>query len=85
MDDIRAIELHADTWGAGFTVWWDGLSFDPPVCAADFNADGAIDSRDVIAYLNGWTARAGRADINADGVIDSRDVIAFLNEWVGGC
>ncbi|HZW09288.1 MAG TPA: GC-type dockerin domain-anchored protein [Phycisphaerales bacterium] len=85
IDDIRAIEMHADTWGAGFAVWWDGLTFDPPVCPADFNADGAIDSRDVIAYLNAWTAEAGRADINADGVIDSRDVIAFLNEWVGGC
>jgi len=83
--DIRALELHADTWGAGFTVWWDGLRFDPPVCAADFNADGSIDTRDVISYLNAWSAREPRADINADGGVDSRDVIAFLNEWTSGC
>ena len=85
IDDIRAVELHADTWGAGFTVWWDGLRFDPPVCAADFNADGAIDSRDVIAFLNAWSAREDRADVNADGIVDTRDVVAFLNAWVAGC
>lgn len=85
MADIRAIELHADTWGAGFTVWWDGLRFDPPVCAADFNADGAFDTRDVISYLNAWSARDDRADINGDGVINTPDIIAFLNLWVVGC
>lgn len=83
--DIRALELHADTWGAGFTVWWDGLSFDPPVCAADYNADGAIDTRDVIAFLNDWSNHVPRADINGDATIDTRDVVAFLNVWVDGC
>jgi len=82
---IRGIALHADTWGAGFTVWWDGLRFDPPVCAADFNADGTIDTRDVISFLNTWSGGQGRADTNGDGLIDTRDVIAFLNQWTAGC
>lgn len=85
IDDIRAIELHADTWGAGFTVWWDGLWFDPPVCPADYNADGAVDTRDVVAYLNGWAGREDRADLTGDGLIDTRDVIAFLGDWAAGC
>ena len=85
IDDIRGIELHADTWGAGFTVWWDGLRFDPAVCAADFNADGATDTRDVIAYLSAWAARLDRADLTGDGVVDTRDVLAFLDAWVSGC
>ncbi|MBZ0171893.1 MAG: hypothetical protein K8E66_05890, partial [Phycisphaerales bacterium] len=83
--DVRAIELRADTWGAGFTVWWDGLRFDPPVCPADFNADGVSDTRDVIAYLNAWAADEPRADLTGDGLVDSRDVIEFLNQWVAGC
>ncbi|MFG0259208.1 MAG: GC-type dockerin domain-anchored protein, partial [Phycisphaerales bacterium JB041] len=85
ISSIRGIALHADTWDAGFTVWWDGLRFEPPVCVADFNADGAIDTRDVIAFLNTWSGRAGRADANGDGVVDTRDVIAFLNQWTAGC
>lgn len=82
---IRAIEIHADTWGAGFTVWWDGLRFDPPVCPADFNADGRIDTRDVIAFLNAWSDGDPRADTNGDGTVDTRDVADFLNRWTRGC
>lgn len=26
--DIDYIEIHADTWDAGFTVWYDGMAFD---------------------------------------------------------
>lgn len=82
---VRGIEIHADTWGAGFTAWFDGLRFDPPVCAADFNADGAIDTRDVVAFLNAFAAEEPRADINADGLVDTRDVVAMLNRWTAGC
>ena len=85
IDDIRGVELHADTWGAGFTVWWDGLWFDPPVCPADYNADGLVDTRDVVAYLNGWVAKEDRADLTGDGVVNTRDVIEFLGVWVAGC
>ena len=27
---ITALEIHADTWGSGFTLWIDGVSFEPP-------------------------------------------------------
>jgi len=54
-------------------------------CVADFNGDGLVDSRDVLAFLNAWTGGDGRADIDGNGVIDTRDVLAFLNLWVAGC
>lgn len=35
--DVNQIEIHQDTWGAGFSIWYDGLTFelkpwfDPPL------------------------------------------------------
>lgn len=54
-------------------------------CPPDFNIDGFVDCRDLLAFLNTWSAREPGADFNADGLIDTRDVLAFLNTWVGGC
>jgi hypothetical protein len=45
--NIQYIEIHADTWGAGFTLWVDGLGFDPrPFCRGDGNRDDRIDLQD---------------------------------------
>lgn len=54
-------------------------------CVADFDGDGAVDSRDVIAFLNAWVAEDGSADFNGDGRVDTRDFLAFLNSWATGC
>ncbi|HZW08740.1 MAG TPA: GC-type dockerin domain-anchored protein [Phycisphaerales bacterium] len=54
-------------------------------CIADFNGDGDIDTRDVLAFLNAWNANDPQSDANGDGVIDTRDVLAFLNLWNAGC
>ncbi len=54
-------------------------------CAPDFNGDGSVDTRDVLAFLNAWNADDPRADFNGDGAIDTRDVLAFLNDWNSGC
>jgi hypothetical protein len=61
--------------------YWTDLS----PCRADFNLDGAVDTRDVLAFLNAWNARDPRSDYNGDGAIDTRDVLAFLNSWTAGC
>jgi hypothetical protein len=29
LDSIAYVEVHADTWGGGFTLWIDGMSFAP--------------------------------------------------------
>lgn len=54
-------------------------------CLADFDGDGASNTRDVLAFLNGWNAGDPRADLNGDGANDTRDVLLFLNEWAIGC
>ncbi|HZW08742.1 MAG TPA: GC-type dockerin domain-anchored protein [Phycisphaerales bacterium] len=54
-------------------------------CVADFNGDGSVDTRDVLAFLNAWNAGDSGSDINGDGVVDTRDVLAFLNLWNAGC
>ena len=50
-------------------------------CPGDFDADGAVDTRDVIAFLNAWVAGEASADFNGDGAVNTADVLAFLNAW----
>jgi len=54
-------------------------------CPGDFNLDGAVDTRDVIAFLNAWSDRDLAADMDYNLVIDSRDVLGFLNIWNTDC
>jgi hypothetical protein len=57
----------------------------PPECRADFNGDGAVDTLDVLAFLNAWAAGDDSADINGDGEVNTQDVLEFLNLWNAGC
>ncbi len=54
-------------------------------CPADFNNDGAVNTLDVLAFLNAWSAGDPSADFNGDGSINTLDVLAFLNAWSTGC
>lgn len=56
-----------------------------PRCLGDYNADGSVNTLDVLAYLNDWAAGDPRADLNGDGLVNTQDVLAFLNEWASGC
>jgi hypothetical protein len=63
-----------------------GDEFTPPDdCVADFNGDGAVNTQDVLAFLNAWNAGDPSADINGDGTINTQDVLAYLNLWNIGC
>ncbi len=57
---------------------------DPP-CRADFNGDTAVNSLDVLAFLNAYAANDPKADFNGDTVINSLDVLVFLNAYTEGC
>ncbi|HZW08449.1 MAG TPA: GC-type dockerin domain-anchored protein [Phycisphaerales bacterium] len=57
----------------------------PDECEADFNGDGNVNTQDVLAFLNAWTAGDSSADFNGDGNINTQDVLAFLNAWTAGC
>ena len=54
-------------------------------CPADFNGDGDVNTLDVLAFLNAWTAGEAGADFNDDGDINTLDVLAFLNAFTAGC
>ena len=60
-------------------------AFEVEVCLADFNDDGAVNTLDVLAFLNAWAAGDSAADINGDGEINTLDVLAFLNLWASAC
>jgi len=64
-----------------------GMEFDMggEDCLADFNGDGVVDTRDVLAFLNAWNGQDPASDCDGNGVIDTRDVLCFLNEWNAGC
>ena len=68
----------------GWGTWISSFTISDP-CGADYNGDGVVDTRDVLAFLNDWSAGTGGADWNDDGSIDTRDVIAFLNDFNAGC
>ena len=54
-------------------------------CRADWNGDGAVNTQDVLAFLNDWAAGNSSADVNGDGSVNTQDVLAFLNLWTAGC
>jgi hypothetical protein len=54
-------------------------------CPADFNADGALNTQDVLAFLNAWASGDASADFNGDGAVNTLDVLAYLNAWSAGC
>ena len=92
LDSINYLEIHADTWGAGFTLWLDGVGFNPtpaPV-PGDCNCDRVVDLSDIDAFVLALTDPAGyaaqhpmcpitTADMNLDGQVDGRDIQAFVN------
>lgn len=55
------------------------------ICGADWNNDGAVNTLDVLGFLNDWVAAEYWADLNLDDQVNTLDVLAFLNEWAGGC
>lgn len=56
-----------------------------PACLADFNSDGVVNTQDVLAFLNAWSAGDESADMNGDGQVNTQDVLVFLNLWTAGC
>lgn len=62
-----------------------GYSDPALACDADYNGDGAVNTLDVLAFLNAWSSGDPRGDFNEDGTINTLDVLAFLNAWSAGC
>lgn len=81
--ELQAVDLYAPH---AATVYYDDMSLEAVGgCVGDFNGDGVVDTRDVIAFLNAWSAGQASADCDGNGIVDTRDVICFLNAWTAGC
>jgi hypothetical protein len=72
-------------WGPIFMADNMRVTPAPAPCAADFNGDGSVNTLDVLAFLNAWSAGDPSGDFNGDGTINTLDVLAFLNAWSAGC
>jgi hypothetical protein len=81
-------------WGAGTTCSPNPcvMSFlsvasqgTPPLCPADFDGSGTIDTDDLFTYLNAWLAGDARADIDGVEGLTQQDVLGYLNSWLAAC
>ncbi|MGE3106800.1 MAG: GC-type dockerin domain-anchored protein [Phycisphaerales bacterium] len=61
----------------------NGLAGAP--CAADFNADGAVNSQDFFDFLSAFFVLAPQADVNHDTFVNSQDYFDFLSAFFVGC
>lgn len=52
-------------------------------CAADWDRNNRLDSRDFFEFLNAYFLEA--ADFNEDAVVDSRDLFDYVNAFMLGC
>ena len=97
LGEINYIQMHADTWGYGFTLWLDGVRFDPPPMPplGDLNCDGAVDTADIDAFVLALVDPVGYAavfpgcdimlaDMNGDGAVDTADIDGFVAAIIGG-
>lgn len=70
---------------AAAVVALTGAASATPDCPSDFNADGAVNSLDVIAFLGAFNAHDPAADIDGDAAFTSLDVLLFLQAFSAGC
>jgi hypothetical protein len=56
-----------------------------PICLADFNHDGIVNSQDFFDFLTAFFAGAPNSDFNADGITNSQDFFDFLTAFFAGC
>jgi hypothetical protein len=81
---ISRVHLSADADGVSV----DNLDFDAPIvpmCMADFNQSGAVDSQDFFDFLAAFFAHLPSADFNHSGAVDSQDFFDFLTAFFAGC
>ncbi|MBC6953865.1 MAG: hypothetical protein DWB46_06725 [Leptolyngbya sp.] len=83
---MTADGLHlSSTPAAAFYAKLIGDALAASFCPADFNQDGSVNTLDLLAFLNAWTANDPNGDFNGDGTWNTLDVLAFLNAYNAPC
>jgi hypothetical protein len=85
LDNVNSLEIHADTWGGGFNVWYDGVRFSPPPCIGDINGSGGVSVQDIFDFLGAYFSGDPLADVNASGTVTVQDIFDFLGGYFAGC
>jgi hypothetical protein len=87
---INYLQIHADTWDAGFILWLDGVRLDPqPHLVGDLNCDGQVSFKDINPFVLAISKPDLYAatypgcpfenrDINGDGVLNFGDINPFV-------
>lgn len=60
-------------------------TWNPPVCAPDFDGDGFLTGKDFDLFVQAYEAGDTRADYDADGFITGVDFDLFVQEFEAGC
>ncbi|MEM9166719.1 MAG: M12 family metallo-peptidase [Planctomycetota bacterium] len=58
---------------------------DVPICRADVNGDGKLNSSDFVAWVIAFNNNDPAGDINGDGQVNPSDFFAWLAEFTAGC
>ncbi|MBI5866146.1 MAG: hypothetical protein HZB38_16880 [Planctomycetes bacterium] len=86
---INYIEIHADTWGAGFDLWLDGVRFSPQPLVGDVNHDTVVNLSDLALLLSNFGAPGGATledgDLDGDGDVDISDLALLLSNFGRAC
>ncbi len=59
--------------------------FQPPACAADFDASGFVDTEDFDAFVHAFEAGDPSADFDGSGFVDTDDFDGFVHAFEAGC
>jgi hypothetical protein len=71
LKNINTIEIHADTWDAGFQLWVDGLSFSPQPVPVDDDGDGLPDYWELDYFEN--LGQVGTGNPDGDGLTNAEE------------
>jgi hypothetical protein len=74
-----------DIDGDGIIGPLDLAYFGTSLCAADFDASGALSVDDIFAFLNAWFSGSLSADFDGSGGLTVQDIFDYLSAWFAGC